>query len=117
MKQELYQAIKSEDFRHKASKNSFDFILHSGDMEKVSPDLREYITKQSFEYFSHCSKLLFYVSTRHFRKEEHRANIMRGMMKLAVARFGPEFITDELKKSVPQLCEELISSDFKHAAQ
>jgi DNA-binding winged helix-turn-helix (wHTH) protein len=69
----------------------------------LAPDLTLVVGQFDASRAQHAILHLYYVFARLFVREEHRENIMRGVIGHLMERFGADVVPDEVRRSVPRL--------------
>lgn len=89
------------------TQEEFGILFAPPDITRLPPLLQEVLAKLDAADARHLIGHAYYVSARLYEREAHRANILRGFLSLAVGRFGPGVVPDEVRRSVPKLMAEL----------
>lgn len=71
--------------------------------DALPPDVRAMFEQFDFERAERLVTYLYYLFARLYRRQEHRDNLMRGLIAHAVRRFGPSVVRDEIWRAVPGL--------------
>lgn len=69
----------------------------------LAPDLTLVLGQFDSSRAQHAILHLYYVFARLFVQENHRENIMRGVIGHLMERFGADVVPDEVRRSVPRL--------------
>jgi DNA-binding winged helix-turn-helix (wHTH) protein/tetratricopeptide (TPR) repeat protein len=69
----------------------------------LPPDMRAMFEQFDFQRAERLVTYLYYIFARLYRRQEHRDNLMRGLIAHAVRRFGPSVVRDEVWRAVPGL--------------
>lgn len=69
----------------------------------LAPDLTLVVSQFDAARAQHAILHLYYVFARLFVQEDHRENIMRGVIGHLTERFGADVVPDEVRRSVPRL--------------
>ena len=78
-------------------------LFSSGKPDETPPEAQALLERLDKEQARGIAIYVNYVCARLFEREEHRANILRGPLKLFVDRFGEDVVADEVRGSVPSL--------------
>lgn len=89
------------------TQEEFGILFASPDIGQLPPLLQAILAGLDAGVARHLIGHAYYVSARLYEHEAHRANILRGFLSLAVGRFGPGVVPDEVRRSVPGLMAEL----------
>lgn len=71
--------------------------------EQLEPDLAARLDGLGAEMAGAMLTRIYYVSARHFRQEEHRANVLRGPTSQVADRFGFDVVPPEVWEAAPSL--------------
>jgi hypothetical protein len=78
-------------------------LFSSGKPGETSREAQALLDRLDKEQARGVAIFVNYVCARLFEREEHRANILRGLLKLFVERFGEDVVADEVRSSAPSL--------------
>jgi DNA-binding winged helix-turn-helix (wHTH) protein len=71
----------------------------------LAPDLNMMVSQYDAARAAQGITYLYYIFARLFEREDHRENVMRGLISHLTQRFGTEIVSDEVWRCVPRLIE------------
>jgi hypothetical protein len=69
----------------------------------LAPDLDMLVSQFDAARAAQAITYVYYIFARLLEREDHRENIMRGLIGHLVSRFGPDIVSDEVQRCVPHL--------------
>jgi hypothetical protein len=88
-----------------ATRATIGLFLVAPEADGIPPELAPLFSQFDAERAQRTVTYLYYVSARLYRRQEHRENIMRGLITQMVRRFGTSVIAEEVRRAVPGLME------------
>jgi hypothetical protein len=88
-----------------ATRATIGLFLVAPEADGIPPELAPLFSQFDAERAQRTVTYLYYVSARLYRRQEHRENIMRGLITQMVRRFGTSVVAEEVRRAVPGLME------------
>lgn len=90
-----------------ATRPGLSFLYSVDGRTKLDPTAHAAIAAMSLKQAQGVLVWINYISARLFESPVHAGNIIRGVARLMVDRFGPGVIPQEIRETVPDPCAEL----------